>query len=138
MIMKSTPIFFPVLFLAGLQTLTIFAQELPIIPAPSVIHPVSPGKCIITSSTVVVCDSGVELSAHYLLDYLEEFYGLDLSVLSDSKNTSDAEFIRLVSDPEMDPGHYILRISMINFFRFTLSPLYKSWILILHLDQRPF
>ncbi len=109
--LKRTPGVILAILLAGSITQNTSSQEPSVIPVPASIHEVSPGTCLITSSSTILCDTEVERSALYLAGYCQNFYNLDLKMIANMNSGKDPGLIRMVSDPEMDPGHYTLQVS---------------------------
>ncbi|MEI9947304.1 MAG: beta-N-acetylhexosaminidase [Chitinophagaceae bacterium] len=102
---------FPALFLSLFFSLALFSQQLNIVPQPvSVKQPKIAAKFSINSNTVIVLEgSNLEKTAGYLNDYLQQFYSLQLKIVSttSSNNAIRLNYERLDAPVE---GAYIMTV----------------------------
>ncbi len=88
------------------------AQDINIIPKPSRAVKTEGNFSITPSTQIILAETGLERSAHFLNDYLEKFYGFRLPVLNKVSHRNKTNLIRLDIEKKGNPipGAYTLVI----------------------------
>ncbi len=93
-----------------LFTIFTMAQEVSLVPKPSMMETMSGTFTITPSTQIILAEAGLEKSAGFLNDYLEHFYGFRLPI-SKSSNHKNNIVLDLEKIDHPIPGAYTLQVS---------------------------